>query len=128
MLRQIKKIFITPFFLLSVLIPALFFDTINIEEIILPSYILSNEIPNYESQYQDLLSTGRTPIEKTVGDKNISTRLSKKVFYDEDSPSEQVTNDSACIELNTIQVNEKEFYSSTEHTSDLYLINCSLLI
>jgi hypothetical protein len=128
MISKFKKIFYTPLFLLGVLLPALFFDGINIEEIICQDSIVLDEITSSSTNFQNDVNAICNPVDKTIIPINLNDSASLKIFFDEDSPSLPTTNGTVHLCNKVHNVNKPINYKSAEYSWDLYLINNSLII
>jgi len=128
MISKFKKIFLTPLFLLGILLPALFFDGINIEEIICKDSIVIDEITSSDANFQNDVYAICNPVDNTIAPVKLSDGVSPKVFFDEDSPSLPITTGNVQLSNKIHNVNKPFNYKSTEYSENLYLINNSLII
>lgn len=127
MIRTVKEIFISQFILLWILIPAFFIDSINIQDIIFPSYQVANEFSSGIGENPSLNSNKYSPIEKTVSTNKTDNSL-PKVFFDEDSPSLPLDNIAEEFNTNLQQQDECLSYNSIKLSENLFITNHSLLI
>ena len=123
MIRAYKKIFI----LLWILIPAFFIDSINIQDIIFPSYQVANEASCGNGEILPINNYFNSPIEKTINVNRTNNSL-VKIFFDEDSPSLPLDNIAEEFTTNLKQQEENVSYNSIIHTENLFITNHSLLI
>lgn len=127
MIRTIKKIFISQFILLWILIPTFFFDSINIQDIIFPSYQVTDEKSSGNIENQSFYNINHSPIEKTVSI-NKTVNSIPKTFFDEDSPSLPLDNITEEFIANFQQQDESVSYNSINYSENLFITNHSLLI
>jgi len=128
MISKFKKTFYTPLFLIGVLIPALFFDGINIEEILCKDSIVLDEITSSSGNFQSDVTDICNPIDNTITPINSNDFAGAKIFFDEDSPSLPTTNGTVQLCNKIHNVNKPINYKSAEYSFDLYLINNSFII
>lgn len=127
MIKTFKKIFISQFILLWILIPTFFFDSINIQDIIFPSYQVTDEISSGIIENQSFYNINHSPIEKTVST-NKTVNSNPKTFFDEDSPSLPLDNITEEFTANFQQQDESVSYNSINYSENLFITNHSLLI
>lgn len=125
MIRIVKKIFISQFILLWILIPAFFADSINIQDIIFPSYQVANEFSGGIGE--NLSLNNNSPIEKTVSTSKNDKSL-PRIFFDEDSPSLPIDNIAEEFTTNLQPHDECVSYNSIKHSENLFITYHSLLI
>jgi hypothetical protein len=128
MISKFKKYFYTPLFLLGILLPALFLDGINIEEILCKDSITLDEITSSSGNFQSDVNDICNPVDNTITPINSNDIAGLKIFFDEDSPSLPTTNGTVQFSNKIHNVNKPIHYKSAEYSYDIYLINNSFII
>ena len=118
----------TPLFLAWILIPALFLDDINIQDIIFPSLIKTDEFSEGCSVNDSLIPFANLSQNQNISNTSTAAQSIIKVFFDEDSPYLPISLGTVKFMARIEHSDVKELSSSHINYSAIYLMNGSLII